>query len=194
MNNRTLRHSIIVMPLTVLACLGSAVAAQDQGDWTPSDYASLEKTALGSSDESNQPIAAITINPASFEDKVSTGYASFVTLVRAPLGITEMPRGIKEIFVRNEYFRDQISTADGGHTYRSVQQSWIVDCDGGQLALNGFTRFERNETEGSAVYFEQGTTEFAKLNMKDAVSGRSSQYLVRAACEAEFIYSPEAES
>lgn len=170
--------------------LATSASAQSADSWTQSNYSDLEAKVVASSEASGQPVVGLTIMPETFKQDIGTGYVSYAALIRSPFNIDGAPKGTKEIFLRSEFFREQSAPQDGGHNFRSIQTAFVADCANREIAMNGFTRFERNETEGSAVYFVEGTTSFSEMRMASPSAGTVLEAVMLAVCDGQFMYSP----
>jgi hypothetical protein len=174
-------------------------SAQDELNWTPATYAELVATILASADARGQPITGVTIGPKKFADEVAKGYVEYLTDMRTPFNLEGAPDNVKEAFIRQDFFRDQVaitgSAVDDTRAnapYRSVQKAYVINCTTRALANNGFTRFEFNARKGLALYFEEGTLIYSKLNLTVQPKNSVGASLIKAVCDGKYIYTPKA--
>jgi len=185
--------------MIALTAPSAYVFAQDGLNWTPRSYAEFEATIIASADQERHSIYGLTIGPKKFTDEVNEGYVEYLTFTRTPINLDGAPDNVKEAFVRQEFFRDQVTSTgaamDGTKTestYRSVQKAFVVNCTTRAIANNGFTRFESNMTKGRAQYFEEGTTDYSRLDLTVPFKQSVGAGLVRAVCDSKYIYAPKA--
>lgn len=178
--------------------MNSAALAGEDLNWTPETYAEFEATILASADAEEQPIVGVTIGPKAFAEEVADGRVVYLTFMRTPFNIDGAPENVKEAFVREEYVRNQTvmtgSEIEGTRTeapYRSLQKSWVVNCDTRESALNGYSYFEGNEVSGRAQHFVEGTLKYSDMNMSANKDGSVGASLVKAVCDGTYIYTPK---